>query len=271
MTPQDLSLEAAGETGSAPINHDKFLIRPKILRLGETYALLTESGDPLLFVERLNLWRKRFVVLSGVLLATLAAAGALFTVLSLHPSVDDRPLRLLWILGAPFAAWFVTLIVSIKLLEPRRPICCYADPSKESLVLEVTEDGGRDWGASFTVRLPSGAPVGRLRLDKRPHMLSLPDYSLREWTCSSPDGQRLWSIRSSLPAGHFKKGRRSYRRSLLPLGYEFFVGNRVAGRFTAFPTPVTECLLDLSADPERTVDRRLAVAAALLLRAVDLP
>lgn len=135
----------------------------------------------------------------------------------------------------------------------------------ESLTMELLSIKARkiiDWGSAFdVVDSINHQPVGAL---KRRGWKSL----LRaEWTLVDVGDQEIGRIRES---SAFMAFLRRFVTNLLPQTYTFEVRGREVGRAKQrlnFFVPRIEA--DFSSDPGRTLDRRLAMAAIVLLMSVE--
>jgi uncharacterized protein YxjI len=254
----------AGDTTFTPesqadpvFGRDVFLLRQQALRLNERYDVTDQVGLPILFVERpVHLLRN----LGAMLVAVLAA----FVWLTLFGAVADA-------LGTGMLASAVSLIaflgtVPVLLfvgmsLSKKRHVSFYTSEDKTSRVLEVLQDRKVMLiNATYTVRDANGTPLALFRKNY------LFNFFRRKWEVLSPDGQVQWvaredSIILSL-VRRFVPFMSLLRTNFIfqPAGSE-----EIIGEFKRKMTILDRYALDLSADRNRALDRRVAVALGVML------
>ncbi|MEW6201876.1 MAG: zinc ribbon domain-containing protein [bacterium] len=149
------------------------------------------------------------------------------------------------------------------LLALRRHVYIYSDKSQEHLLLTVRQDRIIEFiNRHFTVLDEEGRAIGRFR---RKNLISI---LRRTWHILDPEGRKIGeAIEDSW-------GKALFRR-FGPLG-EYFktdfivhLGERVVGKFIRRWTMFDRYVFDLSADAERSFDRRLAVSLGVLLDSAE--
>jgi len=143
---------------------------------------------------------------------------------------------------------------SVRLVGLRtlREISVFYDHAQKRLAWVLAERHRPFLGPRHLVADGSGAVVGYIR----PRYLSL----RRTWEALDPQGIVLWKVQaehglivSRMPSSY---------------GFAFLLGDVVAGRIKGesnFFDHTTRMTLDLTGDPRKAVDRRLALAAAFLI------
>jgi uncharacterized protein YxjI len=146
------------------------------------------------------------------------------------------------------------------LLVPKRHVTFYSDDSKMKKLLEIKQLNKVEFPfANFNIFDSAGSLVGRLRKNV------LFDYIRRRWYVTAPSGLPLfvakeYSIILSL-----------LRRTGIPIflffrtNFIFLRGESVIGEFNRKLTVLDRYVLDMSADTQHTVDRRIALALGVML------
>ena len=152
---------------------------------------------------------------------------------------------------------------SFRLKEDMR---LYSDKSKSNELLTIKTKQILDIGATYDVVDPqSGAAVGALR---RRGLKSL--FARDEWLFLDPQGQEIGKIQEDrLLLGLARRWIRNVSL-LLPQRYTVSIGGQPVAFFKQHFNPfVLKYTLDLSPDYEKRLDRRLAIAAGVLLCAIE--
>ena len=159
-----------------------------------------------------------------------------------------------------FIAVLVVTGFMFVLLVPKRHVTFYSDDSKMKKLLEIKQLNKVEFPfANFNIFDSAGSLVGRLRKNV------LFDYIRRRWYVTAPSGLPLFvakedSIILSL-----------LRRTGIPIflflrtNFIFLRGERVIGEFNRKLTVLDRYVLDMSADTQHTVDRRIALALGVML------
>lgn len=250
----------------AAFDRDRFLLKQKRIAINEIYDVRDESGGSILYVRRPSYpLRRAFAIFCGLLIF-IVVFGASFIVPAAMLAEAGNPnsplLGLAAIVGA-MAAAFLTLAV-IVWLTPKRHVSFFRDPTRKECVLEVRQDSKfMPINMTYTVVDPQSGPIGRLSKN------ILYDLFRKRWKVVDSEGKPVCmafedSIILSL-----------LRRLLGPLfgllRTNFLIvegvdpdGNRL-GEFNRKLTLFDRYVLDLSSDPIRSLDRRLAVALGVML------
>jgi len=146
-----------------------------------------------------------------------------------------------------------------KLFKLKEDIRVYADESKQTEILTIKARSIIDFSAAYdVVDAQTQERVGVLR--RRGWKSILRD----EWHILDAGEQHIGTLQES--------GAAWLRRvlSFLPQRYELRLGEEVVGHIRQYWNPfVFKAEMDLGADALRRLDRRLALAAGLLLMAID--
>jgi hypothetical protein len=214
------------------------------MTIASKYEVWASDGTPVLYVER-----PTYLVRS--LVAYLVAFVAAGFVLS---ALDRVPLLGVLLAAAVFA------VVSMS-LRPLRHVTVYRDDSRDLTLLRVVQNERvAVLTRSYTVLLPDGQPLARLR--KR----YLHNVVRKRWYADAPGGERLAvAVEDSIVLSLL-------RRVLGPLfgvlRTNFVVlgpGGDVIGEFNRKFTLLDRYVLDMTADTEHALDRRVALALGVML------
>jgi uncharacterized protein YxjI len=237
----------------------RFLLRQKALTVHEKYDVWDENGQPILFVERpAHFWRNGLALLAGVAAGLVAAT---LIVLGLGALSSNNPPT--WVPVLAFTLAGVALIVLPFLVFARlgrpRNIFFYRDDSKTEELLVVRQDQVTTLlEHTYTVAEPSGRVLAHFK--KNP----LTALYRTKWVCDGPDGRRLAvAIEDSLLSALVRR----YVVRVTPMNFVFRRGDteEVIGRFDRKFTLLDRYVLDVSADPVGTLDRRVALALGVIL------
>ncbi len=250
--------------GADPIfDRDKFLLRQKHLAItSQKYYVHDEDGNPILYVERPHhLLRTLLAVLAAI--ATTAAVGLFFAVLGalLGVTGEASALEMMFVVLAVLgtvAAGFAVGVLCIK----KRHVTLYRDDTKQERLLDILQHRKFHFlTGTYTVRDADEKPLAILRK----HYI----YNIfrKRWYCHKPDWQLLCTVKEdSLILSLLRR----YLRPLSALLRTNFIftdpqTGDVLGEFNRKFTILDRYVLDMSADPTRKIDRRVAVAVGVML------
>ena len=247
--------------GDPAFDRDIFLLRQQLLKISEKYDVGDEQGNKIIFVERpAHLLRN--------LLAVVAAFAVLMVAISVLGSFADvapvgSPLRMVIGLAAVLLIFVGAPAVGIA-LSVKRHVTFYRDESKRERLLTIIQDKKfQPITMTYTVRDARGRPIARLGKNWLFNVIR------KRWYVWAPGpGRRLLfvakedSIILSL-----------LRRFLGPLfgllrtNFVFMAAGTddVIGEFKRKFTILDRYVLDMSADPQQLMDRRVAIALGVML------
>jgi hypothetical protein len=241
--------------GAEPAFHrDRFLLRQKHLSISEKYFLWDEHGRELLFIERPAYLLKNLAAMFAGIAAAVAVAGTAFFL-----ARAGAPAWLAVLVGLGAAP---VLIVTAVLLAPKRDVTFYRDANQSEVVLRVLQD--QKWAPitpTFTVMLEDGTVLARIGknvvydLFRKRWQVHRPDGTL--WATAREDSLLLALLRRFL--GHLY--------GLLRTNYVILRGDteEALGEFNRKMTLLDRYVLDMSRDPAKELDRRVAAALGVLL------
>jgi uncharacterized protein YxjI len=253
--------------GSIPVafNHDRFLLRQKLMTLSSQYVVSDERERPILFIERpAHFVRNLLAAFAAVVCFMVTAALSFVIGLGIGQSLGRPPvgtaLTFLFLVGSIF----LTFVVGI-LLSPRRHIDFYADESRTDLLLKVLQDK-KFWviTATYTVLDEAGERIGRMKKNY------LYNIFRKKWEVFDRDGRQFLIAREdSLILSLLRRFLGPFfgvlRTNFVLLSPGPDGQEQVRGEFNRKMTLFDRYVLDVSRDRPRTIDRRLAVALGVLL------
>jgi uncharacterized protein YxjI len=223
-----------------------FLLRERVLTIRSAYEVWAEDGTPILFVER-----PTYPVRTGLawVAGALAAVGCVGGSQSLAAAVGPwGPLVELTGLALAPVAFFVVSLSA----RPRRHVTVYRDDTRREVLAGPTR--------TYTVLTGTGNTLARLR--KR----YLDNLVRKRWDVEATDGRVVArAVEDSVVLSLLRRVVGTLfgllRTNFLLLDGDGLVLGEFNRKFTIFDRYV----LDLRADPERRLDRRVAVALGVML------
>jgi len=238
-------------------DREVFLLRERVLTIRSKYEVWAEDGTPILYVERPTYPLRTLVAYVGGIIAGVMALAWLGYLASAAGPIAGP---LIALLAIPTAA-FVFVVVSMS-LRPLRHVTVYRDESRAEVVLWVRQDQRVALlTRTYTVLTKGGEPIATLRKTYVHNVVR------KRWYVEAPDGRPLAkAIEDSMVL--------SLLRRVLGPFFGFLRTNfllvrgadeEVVGEFNRKFTLLDRYVLDLSADPGRALDRRIALALAIML------
>jgi hypothetical protein len=235
-------------------DRDIFLLRERVLTIKSKYEVWTEDGTPIAYVERPT-YPVRSVVayLAGVVAGWMVLGWTART--GSNHGVDAVAALLGYALG--FAA-FVIVSMSVR---PRRHVTVYRDDSRREVLLRILQDQRiAAVVRTYTLTLGDGIPLAQLGKNY------LNNIARKRWTMTDPGGTLLaFALEESVVLSLL-------RRVLGPLfgllrtNFVFLrPDGDLIGEFNRKFTVLDRYVVDLTADAERTLDRRIALAMGIML------
>ena len=243
--------------GNSIFSRDIFLLRQKHLAISEKYAVWSEDGTPILFVERpAHLLRNLLALLAGV-----AAGIAVFTFFGMTFGLMPESVRSGYILmGALLGV--AAIIAVYVMLEQKRHVEFYEDESKKCKVLRVIQDKKIELiNATYTVMDATGNKIGTFRKN---HLRGI---IRKHWECSDCRGVPLFVAHEDSIVHALLRRLIGPLFGLLRLKFIFcdVENGSVLGEFDRSFTILDRYVLNMSRDAENRIDRRLALAMGVML------
>ncbi len=245
----------AGVAQDPAFDRDRFLLRQKLFTINAKYDVWDEEGRAVLFVERPQHFLRNLGAALGGLAAGGIVGGLIFGLASLISNTQDAAVISMLIAIVGFS---IPAVGVANALWTKRHVTFYRDESKAEPLLEILQDK-KFWTLihSYTVREPNGRVLGLLRKN------NLTDILRKKWVAEGPDGRQLAVAKEDL--WHAIVSR--VLTKLFPMNFRFYFpeSDRPIGSFDRKFTILDRYVLDLSADPQRLLDRRIGLALGVML------
>ena len=149
-----------------------------------------------------------------------------------------------------------------KAFKIREDIRVYDDEAKTNQVLAIRTQQILDISPTFDIlELPSGEKAGSLKRKGLKSILK------DEWEVYDPNGLLIGKVEEDSTLFAIL---RRFLTNLIPQKYHFIIGGETVGSFQQQFNPfLYRATMDLSADTGKRLDRRLALAAGILLLAIE--
>ncbi|MCE9566215.1 MAG: zinc-ribbon domain-containing protein [Planctomycetes bacterium] len=247
---------------------DKFLLRQKLWAIKEKYRVADEEGEPILYVERPVYFTQGCIaIVAGIPIIIGAIVLAAFVADQMKGEAGGIAAVVVGGIGA-----LIGLAVIIA-LYPKRHVQFYTDESKRTLVLEAKQDQKiafiNFW---YTLTDENGEVLVRFRKNFVHGILR------KRWFIHAPNGEILFEVKEdSIILSLLRRTVGSIVDEIPLLGlviaaalrtnfiFTRYGETKVLGEFNRRLTLLDRYVLDLSDDPGREIDRRVAVAMGVLL------
>lgn len=240
-------------------DRDKFLVRQKRIAVSTKYFVGDEAGQEIAFVHRpAGIWRLLLIAFAivALIMVVIGAGAALGDHLPRGPQKDTAlPIVAVLFLVAGSAA-------IVYLLAPVRHVTFYRDRGMREKLMVVRQDFKIAFiNARYVLVDGQGATLAVLRKNH------LYNFIRKRWVVEGPDGRLLCvAIEDSIVLSIL---RRFAGPALGLLRTNFVIMTpdfeQLLGEFNRKLTLFDKYVLDLTADPNRTLDRRVALALGVML------
>jgi hypothetical protein len=242
--------------GAEPaFDRDTFLLRERLLTITSKYEVQGADGAPILYVERPTYpFRTILAYLCGALAASLSLVWMTLVVRSLGLELGGAIIVLAGVAPATF------LVVSMS-MRPRRHVTVYRNESRAEILLRVRQD--QRWAVvtrTYTVTTAADEILARLRKRYVHNLIR------KRWYVETPAGSVVaLAIEESIVLSLLRRVLGSLF-GLLRTNFMFIrPDGAVLGEFNRKFTILDRYVLDLTGDPERYLDRRIALALGIML------
>lgn len=248
------------EYANFAFNRDKFLLRQKVMSISSKYYVWDEQGRSILFVERpAHLLRNLTALLAGLVAGFCAFIFfvALFGTIAAATQTD-------WImipgflLGVP--SGIVAYFAIFTLLCKKRHVTIYQDDTKQVALFQIFQDK-KFWiiNATYTVADMQGQMIARF------HKNYLYNLYRKRWDVHNAQGEVLCLAKEdSIINGLIRR----FITKLLVTNFIIVAPENddiLLGEFNRKYTLLDRYVLDMTADWQRQLDRRVALALGIML------
>lgn len=231
---------------------DALSVRQKLLAIAQKYYVEDLMGVPRFYVVRPP------KLLANVLAGLCASGlGILFFIggFSLYMQTSEILLPVLLI----FVGNIVSGVVG-AVLAPYRDITVFTDETESVPVLLIRQENKLALYQRYTLHDPFGVEVAEFRRNNLTSILR------RTWEVLTPAGEPIAEVREDHLMFALLRRYFGTLYGLLRTNFEFVLPDgTIAGKYDRKLTITDQYLLDLRGDPGCRVDRRVALAAAILL------
>jgi uncharacterized protein YxjI len=243
--------------GAEPaFDRDVFLFRERLLTITSKYEVQAADGTPILYVERPTyLLRAVFAYMLGTIAATLT----LVWITTLVRSVGHELGTLIVLAGLALApAAFLVVSMSAR---PRRHVTIYRNDSRAEILLRVLQDQRfAVLTRTYTIVTVGGEILARLR--KR----YVHNIIRKRWYVEGPTGRVVaLALEESIVLSLLRRVLGSFFGLLRTNFLVIHPDGTVLGEFNRKFTILDRYVLDLAADSQRHLDRRVALAMGIML------
>ena len=235
-------------------DRDVFLLRERVLSISSKYEVWAGNGTPIAYVERPTYPIR-------TLLAYVAGAVAAFIVLGWVASASSNgavnALAALFGWGLALATF---MVVSMS-ARPLRHVTVYRDDTRREILLRVLQDQRvAVLVRTYTVTRGDGTPLARLGKSY------LHNIVRKRWTIADPEGRlQALAIEESIVLSILRRVLGSLF-GVLRTNFVFVrPDGEVLGEFNRKFTLLDRYVLDVTADDERALDRRIVLATGIML------
>ncbi|MEX2157695.1 MAG: hypothetical protein WD773_12750 [Gemmatimonadales bacterium] len=254
------SAAAAAQAQADPVfDRDIFLLRQQLLKISAKYDVGDEQGNNIIFVERPAHFLRNFGALLAAVIVWFGGVALLVTLVEMLPAqgaargVTSLIGMLAIFIGAP--------ALGIA-LSAKRHVTFYRDQSKRARLLDILQDKKfQPLTMTYTVRDVRSKPLARLAKNWLYNLIR------KRWYVYAPDGDLLYVAKEdSVILSLLRRflgplfGLLRTNFIILPAGTE-----DVIGEFKRKFTILDRYVLDMTGDPQRSMDRRIALALGVML------
>ena len=240
-------------------DRDRFLLQETLLTLSEEYAVCDENGKPILYVQRPVHQALGCLALVSALTAFFLVFGAIMIAcVRLMPRDAMSPFGM----GLALALGAVAAVLAAIMMRPKRHATFYRDASKGEVILRVAQNRRfQPIVAMYTIFDAANRPLAQLRKNH------LYNFIGKRWDCLAPDGTLLCvALEQSFVLALVRQALEHFF-GYLPTNFRILQGDTdiQIGEFNRKATILNHHVLDLKADPNRSLDRRIALALGVML------
>jgi uncharacterized protein YxjI len=240
-------------------DRDVYLLRQQLLRISEKYDVADEQGNNIIYIERPAHFLRNF----GAILAAFAAAILVFVAFATiadQTPVGSAARGILLILGTVLA---IVALGAVGIpLSAKRHVTFYRDGSKRDRLIEVLQDKKfQPITATYTVRDLRGKPLARFAKNILWNLIR------KRWYVYAPDGRLLYIAKEDSVILSLLRRFLGPMFGLLRTNFIFLRpdSEEVIGEFKRKFTILDRYVLDMTGDPQRLMDRRVALALGVML------
>ena len=249
---------SAMTTVDPAFDRDIFLLRQQMLKISEKYDVGDEQGNKIIFVER------PAHALRNIGAALVTLAGLIFVLPAFAGFIDTLPpggLRTILGIVGVFTILFGSIALGVA-LSVKRHVSFYRDESKREKLLDILQDKKfQPITMTYTVRDARGRKLAKLGKN------FLFNAIRKRWYVWGPDGRVKFLAKEDSIILSLLRRFLGPLFGLLRTNFIFLPAGTddVIGEFKRKFTILDRYVLDLTSDPQRLMDRRIALALGVML------
>lgn len=252
-------------------DRDRFLLRQRVLSISESYDVRGDDDLPLLFVRRPAhlLWNLLAILVGLVVFVVVGVAGVIAVAAAIQSlGIGQRPELVVPVLVALFVLTILATIAAVVAIAPKRHVYFHRDPKSKETLLEIHQDSKlMPFRPRYTLVCPREGTLARFSKNIFVSLLR------KRWWCHDPEGNPICtayedSLILSLLRRLLGPMYGLLRTNYVIVGGDHADGERI-GEFNRKLTIFDRYVLDLTADPTRSLDRRIALALGVMLDTGD--
>jgi len=247
-------------------DRDKFLFRQKALAINEKYDIRDEQDRGILFIERPAMVLRNMLAAFCAAVVILVGLGLAFAAaVFLTTKGAEGPSGIGLAAGAlVFLAGLAGGIVVGTVLSPYRHVTFWRDEARREELLRIRQVNKFQFPhARFSIETTEGKAVALLSKNY------LFDILRKRWLVEDPSGRPLCVVKEDSVLLSLLRRILGPLFGLLRTNFVFLEGDgsreKVLGEFNRKFTLLDRYVLDMTPDPGRSIDRRIAVAMGVML------
>ena len=266
-----LDVPAIAPQADPLFDRDQFLLRQRVLSIAQAYDVRGADNAELMFIRRpTHLLRTVLAILVGLLVFLLVGGAGIGIVIGAVNALglQQRPeIVAPLIVGVALLGLLATLATVVAIV-PKRHVYFHRDPKSKETILEIHQDSKlMPFRPKFTLVCPQQGPIARFSKNVFVSLLR------KRWWCHDMEGKAICtayedSIILSLLRRLFGTLYGLLRTNYVIVRGQDADGERL-GEFNRKLTLFDRYVLDLEADPTRSLDRRIALAMGVMLDTGD--
>lgn len=262
-----MSFDLPKKAEDPAFDRDKFLLRQKHLAISEKYYVWDEQQNNILYIERpAHFLRNLFASVVGIAAGFILAGIFTALLIAIAESSQDEAVRdfltAVGILGFIVVLCLVAIPLSL-FLSAKRHVTIYRDDSKQQPLVEILQEEKFQFPyANYSVKGSQGQLLAKLRKNY------LYDIFRKQWHCTEADGTVLCTIKEDELILALMRRLFGPFFGILRTNFVIYSGKTervMVGEFNRKFTLLDRYVLDMSADTNRLIDRRIAVAIGVML------
>jgi hypothetical protein len=261
-----IEVPAIAAQAHAAFDRDRFLLRQRLMSIAQVYDVRGDDDAQILFVRRpSHILRSLLGILAALVVCVLTAILGLFGLASLTRLGPDAAV-IGFFICAPLVGLAVlsATIATFVAIVPRRHVSFCTDPKFRETLLEVRQDSKlMPLRPRYTIVCPVEGPIARLSKNVLVSLLR------KRWWCHDLEGNPICTAYEDSIILSLLRRLLGPMYGLLRTNYVIVRGAAAdgprIGEFNRTLTLFDRYVLDLSADPTRSLDRRIALALGVML------